>query len=181
MSRNYFYNRSHTLKKTYLLVSIASLIGLGVAPSAFAQAQSKFVLGVMPVIATVIPACLVTATPMNFGATINAISDVVPTGVSSVDVLCTSGTAYTIYLDAGLNAGGSANYTRRSVALAGAKIGYQLYHEIGRTTQWDVTGSPGVGDGTSKPLNVYGQLNAASLAAAAPGAYVDSVTVTVTY
>jgi spore coat protein U-like protein len=63
-------------------------------------------------------------------------------------------------------------------------LGYQLYLDTGRSTVWgDGTASSstsaGTGTGSTQTLTLYGRLP--SLANVVPGAYTDTVTVTVSY
>lgn len=139
----------------------------------------------MLVNATVISSCAVSASILNFGTTINPTATAVPVdATSTLSVTCTATTPYTIALDAGVNAGGAANFTARAIKSGVNAIGYQLYTTTGRTTVWgDGTASSGTDSGTGNGLvqsvTVYGRLPA--LSGAVPGVYTDTVTVTVTY
>jgi spore coat protein U-like protein len=65
----------------------------------------------------------------------------------------------------------------------GATVGYALYSNAGRTTNWGNTVGTdtvsGTGNGTGQALTVYGRVPPQSTPA--PGAYSDTITVTVTY
>ena len=139
----------------------------------------------MLVSATVISGCVVTANPLSFGLTLNPTSTSVPVDASTtMSVTCTATTPYTVALDAGVNAGGAANFTARAIKFGADAINYQLYTTTGRTTVWgDGTATtstePGTGNGLPQLVTVYGRLP--SLSGAVPGAYTDTVTITVTY
>ena len=139
----------------------------------------------MQVSATVISGCTVSASILSFGTTINPTVTSVPVdATSTLSVICTATTPYTIALDAGVNAGGAANFTARAIKSGVNAIGYQLYTTTGRNTVWgDGTASTstdsGTGNGLVQSVTVYGRLPA--LTGAIPGVYTDTVTVTITY
>jgi len=174
-------DRSHVVKIRHLYFSVVSLIGFSVVPSAFAATA----VGTMPVIATVISACAVSASVLNFGTSIDPTTAILPVdATSTMSVTCTATTAYTIALDAGLNAAGATNFSARAIKFGANTIGYQVYTAAGRTTVWgDGTASTstvgGTGNGLLQTLTVYGRLPA--LSGAVPGIYTDTVTITITY
>lgn len=139
----------------------------------------------MQVSATVISGCTVSASILSFGTTINPTVTSVPVdATSTLSVICTATTPYTIALDAGVNAGGAANFSARAIKSGVNAIGYQLYTTTGRNTVWgDGTASTstdsGTGNGLVQSVTVYGRLPA--LTGAIPGVYIDTVTVTITY
>ncbi|MBS0970003.1 spore coat U domain-containing protein [Chimaeribacter arupi] len=98
-------------------------------------------------------------------------------GTGSLQLLCTTGTPFTVALDNGVNAAGGQ---RRMAGTGGAFINYNLYQEPARTTLWG-PGTPLAGTGTGTPVNliVYGQVPAQTTPAA--GTYTDTVTMTVTW
>ena len=116
----------------------------------------------MPVTATVISACLVSAGILNFGATIDPTSTVVPLNATgTLNVTCTAATAYTVALSAGVNAGGATNFSARAIKIGVNTIGYQLYNDAGLTVVWGVGTSStnttgGTGNGFAQSLTVYG-------------------------
>ena len=96
-------------------------------------------------------------------------------------VTCTNTTPYTVGLDAGTFTGATVT-TRRMTGPAAAPLSYSLFSDAGRTTNWGNTAGSwvsGTGNGSSQTLNVYGRIPAAQYAT--PGAYTDTITVTVTY
>lgn len=135
--------------------------------------------------ATVISSCQVSGTSLNFGSSIDALATATPLdATSTLSVVCTNTTPYTVALNAGVNAGGASNFGARTMKSGARTLGYQLYLDAGRSTVWgDGTASsstaPGTGTGSTQTLTIYGRLP--SLANVVPGAYTDTVTVTVSY
>jgi spore coat protein U-like protein len=142
-------------------------------------------IGTFQVTATVLSSCNVTGTTLNFGSNIDPISAAVPLDSSStLSVTCSNTTPYTVALNAGTNAGGSTNFSSRSIKNGTHTLGYQLYTDSGRSSVWgDGTSSTatsgGTGSGSSQSISIYGRLP--TLSGAVPGAYTDTVTVTITY
>ncbi|MFT7775004.1 spore coat U domain-containing protein [Roseateles sp.] len=135
--------------------------------------------------ATVTTSCTVSGTTLNFGASIDPLAAVTPLdATSTLTVVCTNTTPYTIALNAGVNAGGASNFSTRKMKSGSNTLGYQLYTDTGRSTVWgDGTASSstsaGTGTGSAQTLTIYGRLP--SLANVVPGSYTDTVTVTVSY
>lgn len=129
--------------------------------------------------ATVTSKCTVVSTPLNFGVagTLNQVVD----SSSTLTVLCTNGTPYSIALSAGLGAGATTSV--RKMTGTGGTVSYALYQEATRTTVWgDATGVDtlsGTGTGTDQDLTVYGRVPIQ--ATPSPGSYSDTIVVTVTY
>jgi spore coat protein U-like protein len=136
--------------------------------------------------------CTASATAISFGTYVpsNA-SPINSTG--TVSVTCSSGVlttvSYTIALNTGLNAGGS--FANRRMKNGTSLLSYQIYTSAARTTVWgDGTGGTSTMSdsyactlacsGTKKSYNAYGQLPARQWTVA-PGAYTDTITVTVTF
>ena len=128
--------------------------------------------------ATVARQCNVSATTLDFG-TVGLLSANTP-GTSTIGVQCSSGSAYNVGLNQGLN-GPSIN--ARKMAFGANLIGYQLYSNPGRTTVWgDAVGTntvAGSGNGSVQNLTVYGTVPAQTTPTA--GTYNDTITVTITY
>ena len=159
----------------------ATVAGLALAPLANAATNT----GTLTVNATIVSACVVSATTLNFGSSIDPTSAVVPLdATSTMTVLCTATTPYTIALNAGANAGGASNFSARAIKNGTRTLAYQLYSDLGHTTVWgDGTATSsttaGTGLGTNQSLTIYGRLP--SLSGSAPGLYTDTVTVTISY
>lgn len=152
-----------------------------VAPVAHAgTASSSF-----QVSATVVSACTVSGTTLDFGGAIDPLATSTPLDASgTLTVTCTNSTPYSVSLDAGSNAGGPTNFADRAMKNGSNTLGYQLYTSAGRSTVWgDGSGGSaphtGTGTGSDQTLNIYGRLP--TLSGVVPGAYTDTVTVTVSY
>lgn len=141
--------------------------------------------GSFQVSATVVTACTVSGALLNFGNSIDPLSAGVPLDASSsLTVQCTNTTPYSVALNAGTNAGGTANFSARAMRNGSYSMPYQLYLDSGRASVWgDGTGSSapvtGTGSGSSQTLTIYGRVP--SLTGAVPGSYTDTVTVTISY
>lgn len=101
---------------------------------------------------------------------------------AEISVACTNSTAYQLGLNQGLGAGATTT-ARLMTGPAGATVGYQLFMDSGRTANWGNTPlsdtMSGTGTGSEQLFTVYGRVVAQ--ASPAPGAYSDTITVTVTY
>ena len=101
---------------------------------------------------------------------------------STISVSCTTGTAFQLGLDKGAGTGASTAL-RYMTGGTGAKVGYMLYSDTSRTTNWgDVLGTDtvaGTGAGLPNIFTVYGRVPAQ--ATPAPGNFTDTITATVTY
>jgi len=132
---------------------------------------------------TIVGDCtVITATAMNFGNNISANFGPQIDAQSSIDVTCAANTPYWITLNGGQNQGGST--INRRLKSGPTLLDYQLYTDSARTTPWgDGTNGAkvsGIGNGMTWNVPVYGQLKRPGTAPA-PGTYVDTVTVTLTY
>ena len=119
------------------------------------------------------------ASTLNFGTQGVLTANVDQT--STIQVQCTDTTPYNIGLDAGTGAG--ATVATRKMTSGGATVDYTLYSDAGRTTVWGNTVATdtvaATGNGAAQSYTVYGRVPAQTTPA--PGAYTDTVTVTVTY
>ena len=153
--------------QTYTDSPTASISGSGIT-----TATAQF-----SVTATIVKGCAVSATNLAFGNYTGAVNN----STSTVSVDCTSGTAYTVSLSAGLATG--ATVTSRSMQNGSALLHYGLYSNSGHTTNWGNTSATnwvsGTGSGSAQPLTVYGQIPAAQYVK--PGSYTDTITVSVAY
>lgn len=135
--------------------------------------------------ATVISACTVSGTTLNFGNSIDPLAAATPLDTTStLTVQCTNTTPYAVALSAGANAGGATNFAARAMKSGSHLLGYQLYLESSRSTVWgDGTSSSsthaGTGSGSNQTVTVFGRVP--SLSGVVPGSYTDTVTVTITY
>lgn len=154
------------------LATLALLPGLAQA----ATATTTF-----PVSTTVLTACTVTAQPLVFSS-YNPTSASNTDGTTTVAVLCTSGTPYSVALDKGTS--GSSVTARRMVLTAGSDLlPYQLFSDSGRSSNWGSTvgtdAVAGSATGVAQTLTIYGRIPAGASVAA--GVYTDTVTVSVNY
>ena len=134
----------------------------------------------MAVSATVVASCTVATTAMSFGNYNNALL----TSTATVTATCSNTTPYNLGLNAGTASG--ATVTTRGTFVSGTPavvLNYGLYSNSSRTTNWGMTiGTDtvtGTGNGAAQPFTVYGQIPAGQLVA--PGAYTETITVTITY
>jgi spore coat protein U-like protein len=157
----------------------AALFAIPVAMTAGNVAQAATATTTFPVSATVIKACIVSATPLAFG-------NYDPTAASPTDatstlsVLCTVGTTYTVGLTQGTASG--ATVTTRKMANGANLLNYALYQDSGRTTNWGNSGSETAAATApvgANALTVYGRITAGQNVPI--GAYSDTITVNVVY
>lgn len=158
-------------------------IGLLAIPlSIFATSvQSATITTTLPVSATVISTCTtVTATALAFG-NYDPLAGSNLDGTSTIDVTCSSGTSFSI----SLNAGGSGDINSRVMSDGGSgELSYGLYTDASRSTVWGdgSTGSQVTGTGTGSAVQetVYGRIPSGQNDKPA-GSYNDTITVSVDY
>ena len=167
--------------KESVKVALAVAAAIGAGSAVAATATTTF-----PVTAAVGANCIATATGMAFGTYLPGNGNVNQT--STVSVRCTSGTPYTV----GLNAGtfGGATVTTRRMANGALPLSYSLFSDAGRTVNWGNTpgtdtlagAGTGLAAASAAAFTVYGQISdsGANLAATV-GAYTDTITVNVVY
>ena len=132
------------------------------------------------VTATILPACTVRATDLNFGTYAQAQVD----QTSTITVTCTNTTEWEV----GLSAGNSLSIASRHMTGPGpSNLDYNLFTTAGRTIVWgDHPALPGqdavsgVGTGNAQPLTVYGRIPAGQQKPD-PGNFIDTITVTITF
>ena len=162
-------------------ISFKLCIGL-LASCAFAgAADASTTNSNLAVSMTITAGCTVTAGSVSFGTQSSLQSNVDQTG--SLSVTCSNTTPYNVGFDSGAN---SASVTTRKMKGGASNtefVSYSLYTTSGRTTNWGNTVGTdtvtGTGNGSAQTLTVYGRVPAQTLGS--PGAYADTVTVTVTY
>lgn len=101
-------------------------------------------------------------------------------GGGSFGLQCSLNTNYSIAIDTGANASGS----QRRMQSGGAFVAYDLYQDGARQVPWGDGGASGtvltgVGTGSDEEVIVYGRVPAQTTPA--PGTYLDTVQVTVTW
>lgn len=171
---------NHFSRRTAHLVWVSALALAGFAGSTFA-ATSATNLGVS---ATILDACTIAATPVDFGNYDHSASgDTAATG--SVTETCTNGTAATITLGQGLHAKAASvdGVPLRQMASGANNMAYFLYSDEGAGTLWGNTPATGVaqqGTGAAgATLTVYGFVTAGQNVPT--GSYADTVVATVTF
>jgi spore coat protein U-like protein len=166
-----------------LAVVLASIV-FGIGGSVTADAATA--TANLTVQLTVTATCSVNAATLNFGSTGLLASAI--TQSTTLAVTCTNSTPYSVGLDNG------ANFTTTRRMRQGATsnfIGYGLFTDAGLTNPWTTASSSttcttanscalGTGNGSAQSITVFGQVPALGTAPA-PGAYTDTVTITVTY
>jgi spore coat protein U-like protein len=161
--------------KTIIRISAALAIALAVTET---PVQASTSTATMAVSATVLAQCVVGATPLAFGN----YSGVVTNQTASVTALCTNGTSYTIALSNGSGTG-ATTALREMTGPAGALLGYSIYSDSAHSSVWgSSTGTntiAGTGNGVLQTITAYGQIPGSQ--APSPGAYTDTITVTLTY
>lgn len=131
------------------------------------------------VTATVLSRCNVAATTVNFGSTglLTANKD----AQGTLSIQCNTALPYTLSLNGGTS--GATDPTQRKMAFSGANITYGLYRDVARALAWGSTigtnTTSGTGTGLTQTQTVYGRVPTQTTPK--PGAYSDSVVVTVGY
>lgn len=149
------------------------------------QADALTATTTFQVTATVLKTCQVNAATLAFGNYTPGAGTV--SGTTTVNVLCTKTTPYTVALNAGST--GGSTFAQRLLANGVNTLQYNLYTTNTYATVWgDGSGTTatqagaGAGLATANALTVFGQLpDNATNQNAVPGAYTDTITVTVTY
>ena len=144
--------------------------------------QTATVTTSFAVTTTISNVCVVStaSTGLSFGAyDPTASSDTL--GSTTFKVQCSSGLPYTV----GLSAGASGSDTARTMSNGGATaLNYNLYSDIGRTTNWGASAGAltGTGSGltTENPITVYGKIPKNQYGPSI-GSYSDTITATITY
>ncbi len=131
--------------------------------------------------ATVLSVCSVSASALNFG-NYDPTSATDLDASTTLDVLCTDGTSFTVGLNQGTASG--ATVSSRAMVNGANTLDYALFQDAGRTTNWGNT--PGsdtpaadTATVTANSLTVYGRVTAGQNVPA--GGYSDTITVTVNY
>jgi spore coat protein U-like protein len=147
-----------------LAIALAAALGtVGAAHAATATANFN-------VTANVSASCAVSATNLAFGA-YDPASATALDSTSTISVTCTNTTPYSVDV-------GATPTTRIMTGPGGATLAYGMYNETGRTTAFGVASATGTG--VAQPYTVFGRVPVGQFGAT-PGAYLGTVTVTVTY
>ncbi len=147
-----------------------------------ANVQATTVTTNMTVSATVVSACVVTATPLSFGAyEIDNIQGNNLNVQTSISLFCSNGTNYQIAIDFGQHSSGTQ---RRMLEVDGTEnLQYQIYQDSIHTMVWGNTEGvdtlSGQANGTAQTIPVYGSVSADQNVS--PGVYQDTLLLTVTF
>jgi spore coat protein U-like protein len=166
------------------LAMIAAPIVLGLSGGITAQAATA--TANLTVQLTVTATCSVNAATLNFGSTGLLASPISQS--TTLSVTCTNTTPYSVGLDNGAN---FSTTRRMKLGATSNYIPYGLFTDAGLTNPWTTASSStactttnscalGTGNGSAQSITVYGQVPALGTAPT-PGAYTDTVTITVTY
>ncbi len=168
------------MKKLSKLAVGLSLALTGSALTGAVSAGTAFTT--LPVTATVVDSCTVSATSLTFGS-YSGLSGLVTDAAATISPTCTNGTVYSIALDAGLGSGASST-SRFLTGPSATLLAYNIYDDVSRSSVWmDGTGtttmSSAIGNGAAQPVSVYARIPASQNTLV--GSYADTVTVTLTY
>lgn len=167
----------HTMERNMHKVRLVGLLLVAASSGGPAWAAAP-ITSSMAVSASVAALCTMSAQPLAFGAYNSAQND----ANTTINVTCTNGTTYSVGLDAGGGSGATTS-ARKMTGPGGATLNYNLFTNAARSTNWGNTvgtdAVAGTGAGVSQTLNVYGRIPANQFPS--PGAYNDTVTITLTY
>ena len=167
------------MKRSSRLKALTAMFLLSLASGA---AEAATTTGSMAVSATVLTACTVTPGPLAFG-NYDPTSATARDATASITILCTSGTAYTLGLDAGTGTGATTTARHMTLTAGSATLSYSLYNDSGRTVNWGNTSGTGAltgnATGLTQSFTVYGRIPAQQSSSA--GVFTDTITVTLTY
>jgi spore coat protein U-like protein len=164
--------------RKHVIAPIAAGVLLALAGAA--QAATK--TASFQVSANVVTNCVISATDLALG-TFDGTNDLASN--STITVSCTNGTDYVV----DLSTGSAGNFTARTLQNSGTSLFYNLYTANDYLTVWGDDspgtgnlGGTGTGMANTDTLTVYGQLLASdNTGPIDAGAYVDSITATITY
>ena len=173
-----------TLDRLARAVRVATALGLLAGSISLEEmATAATTSGPLLVTATVSASCTVGASSLAFpSATSAAIAAGNVDAVGNILVNCTTGSAYTVKLDAGNGTG--ATMASRKMSAGALLMSYTVYTTAARTSVWGDGSSStstvaGTGNGANQTLSAYGRIFAGQAVAAAN--YADTVNVTVSY
>jgi spore coat protein U-like protein len=143
-----------------------------------AASQAEVVNATFTVTADVLTNCFVEADNLNFGNYTGVEVD----ANTTVRATCSTGTPYTIGLSAGTSTGAVVT-ARKMTGPASELLAYSLSQDAAHTVNWgDTIGTDtvaGTGTGVAQPLTVFGRITAGQFLG--PGAFTDSIVVTLTF
>jgi spore coat protein U-like protein len=165
-----------------LCIGCASLLGGTAANAGSASAN-------LTVQITITASCTINVATLNFGASVagTALQAGATNGSTTVSTTCTNSSPYAIGLDNGANASSG----QRRMKSGTNYINYNLYTDSGYANAWTTAASSttcttanscalGTGTGSAQTTTIYGQIPTVAVAPV-PGAYSDTVSMTITY
>jgi spore coat protein U-like protein len=176
-------NKSLTQVLARPLTIAALLCGIAAGSAEAATATASFTVSV-----TIVSSCTIGAGNMAFGSQSVLAADVDTT--STISVVCTNTTPYSVGLDNGLNFSGGTRRMKDTGA-GTTFVNFGLYTDAGRSNGWVTTTSAGsctggantcalgTGNGATQNITVYGRIPAQTTPA--PATFNDTVTATITY
>jgi spore coat protein U-like protein len=164
------------------LVTIKSMLPAAIGVLALSLGSTSVyaatVTTTFQVTANVQAACLISATTAAFGPYTGVVADT----TSIVTVTCSNTTTYDIGLNAGLGTGATVT-TRAMTGPSSALLNYGLFQDAAHSVNWgNTTGTDtvtGTGNGLAQTVTIFGQVSAGQFVA--PGAYLDTITATITF
>ena len=153
-----------------------------------ADAQAGTATGNLTVQITITASCSINAATLTFPSTAGtALLTAAVQASTTVSVTCTNGSPYAIGMGNGLNASGN----QRRMINGASYLPYNLYTDSGYLDAWTTASSSttcttsnscalGAGTGSAQSVNIYGAVPITAIAPA-PGAYSDTVLMTITY
>lgn len=172
------------MKKTSIYKSV--MIGSTVLAGVTMKAQALDATDTMSVDATVTAGCSINAAAsLNLGTYDTAAqASTALDSTGTIEVQCVTGTAATVKIDQGANAGaGSTDAAPARRTTDGTNyLSYALYQNVARTTVWGNTAGTSAshtGTGGDVTLTVYAQVPAGQTPPA--GDYADTVTATISW
>ncbi|MDB5986023.1 MAG: pilus biosis protein [Nevskia sp.] len=165
--------------RTLLAIATGSIAALAVLP-ALASTDKTATFNVT---LSVSSDCSISATDLAFGVADSTLATAPINHNTNLTVTCTTGTGYTLSLDAG--SVGTSTIAARQMAgvTATNKVRYQLYTNSPGGTVWgDGTGGsgtvPGTGNGSAQSITIYGQVPAQTIPPVDSYSSVETATIT---
>ncbi|RPH40821.1 MAG: SCPU domain-containing protein [Burkholderiales bacterium] len=163
-----------TPSRRFVAAAVLATIAM---PTLAATATSTFTVN-----GTVVATCSVSATALNFGASIPTPVNSNIDATSTITATCSNAVPFSVALNAGNGAG--ATVISRKMSSGPNSVNYAMYTDAGRTNIWG-DGTPGsavnslTGTGAAQAIPVYGRIPTGQTPAI--GIYSDTILVTLTF
>ncbi|WP_244814067.1 spore coat U domain-containing protein [Caballeronia sp. Lep1P3] len=167
------------MKSTFTHIAAAAVMAAAivVSPSSFAGSKTAS----FQVSLTIQNDCQISANPLSFGTTGVLANNIDQS--TNLSVTCTTGTPYTVALDAGTVSGSTIAQRKMANTAATGQVQYNLYLDAARTQVWGNTigtnTASGTGNGAAQTLTVYGRVPTQATPVA--DNYLSTVTATVAF